>query len=108
MGTGDKISFFKISNIQVGDRVTRFYQKDMWDADVLEITDEHIICGMNVDTYRTMKFDRKTGVSEHGKAFGFIINAPLETSQKMLALMEKENVDPSNDVLAKLLDTQKK
>lgn len=114
---------FDFSNIKIGDRVTRVYQNDPWDAEVIKVTDNEVKCGITVDTYRTMTFDRKTGISEHGKTFGFLINKPLEEShdfieglklgfdiniEKLKKLMKSEgsDVDESNDLLAKYLKDQ--
>lgn len=93
----DKNKLFDFSNAKVGDRVTRIYQTDGWDAEILEITDKYIICGMNVDTYRTMKFDRKTGISEHGKTFGFIINQPMEKSYDFINKLKTDSEKLSNN-----------
>lgn len=75
---------FDFSKTKIGDRLTRIYQSNAWDADVVEVTDSHIKCGMSIDSYRIMTFDRKTGISEHGKSFGFIVNMPLEQWEQNL------------------------
>lgn len=103
MDTQDNL--FDFSKTEVGDRVTRVYQDEPWDAEVIEITEKEIRCGMTVDTYRTMNFDRKTGISEHGKTFGFIINRPIEKSHDFITGLRLGLEKPSpHEVIENILD----
>ncbi len=61
-----------LSNVKVGDILQRIYEKTSWDAKVLEINDDEIICEIIVDQPRIMKFNRKTGISTLGIEYGYI------------------------------------
>lgn len=41
-------------------------------AEIIEVTETTIICIVEVDQWRTMTFDRKTGVDVEGRDYGWL------------------------------------
>lgn len=64
------------SDVKVGDkliRVFRFLGHDTtYEAEVVEITDSLIICSVNIDIPRRLRFHRDTGVSIYGHEYGWL------------------------------------
>jgi len=67
-------------NIQPGDKIIRemegFRDGQFWEnpGKVLSVSSEKIVCVVSVDIPRQMVFDATTGISVHGKDYGWIKN----------------------------------
>ena len=62
-----------MNDAKKGDVLTRIYEDWSSRAEVIEVTQEAIVCLVFVDIPRRMVFDRKTGISLLGQEYGRII-----------------------------------
>lgn len=62
-----------MNDVKKGDVLTRIYEDWSSRAEVIEVTQEAIVCLVFVDIPRRMVFDRKTGISLLGQGYGRII-----------------------------------
>lgn len=62
-----------MNDVKKGDVLTRIYEDWSSRAEVIEVTQEAIVCLVFVDIPRRMVFDRKTGISLLGQEYGRII-----------------------------------
>lgn len=62
-----------MNDVKKGDVLTRIYEDWSSRAEVIEVTQEAIVCLVFVDIPRCMVFDRKTGISLLGQEYGRII-----------------------------------
>ena len=62
-----------MNDVKKGDVLTRLYEDWSSRAEVIEVTQEAIVCLVFVDIPRRMVFDRKTGINLLGQEYGRII-----------------------------------
>lgn len=66
-----------MNSVKVGDILVRClngFREEIWrsDACVTRVTDTVITCVVLVDVYRTMEFDKQTGINLLGKDYGWL------------------------------------